>query len=87
MGTREEFFVLRRRWFAGKAIRIKVYCVLCEKLFPVSHGGPDDVKAHQKGKIHTVLEEFKKFLQYRVSAAICNRAKKLRRAETEVYPD
>ena len=59
--TREEF----SPWLACvNGDPHKAYCVLCEKLFPVSHGGLHDVKAHQKGKRHTVLEqEFEKFLQ------------------------
>lgn len=63
--TREEF----SPWLACvNGDPHKAYCVLCEKLFPVSHGGLHDVKAHQKGKRHTVLEqeEFEKFLQYGV---------------------
>ncbi|RZF44996.1 hypothetical protein LSTR_LSTR001957 [Laodelphax striatellus] len=35
----------------------KAYCLLCEKVFPVSHGGLNDVKAHGKGKRHNFLKE------------------------------
>lgn len=33
----------------------KACCILCKKIFPVSHGGLHDVKTHAKSKRHICL--------------------------------
>lgn len=35
----------------------KAYCLLCRKIFPVSHGGLHDVKTHAKSKRHICLQQ------------------------------
>lgn len=35
----------------------KAFCRVCRKVFPVSHGGLHDVKAHAKGKRHLLLSQ------------------------------
>lgn len=35
----------------------KAYCILCKRVFSVSHSGLHDVKAHWKGKKHLQLQE------------------------------
>lgn len=35
----------------------KAYCILCRRVFSVSHSGLHDVKAHWKGKKHLQLQE------------------------------
>jgi len=39
-----------------KGEKHKAYCLLCKKVFAVSHGGLNDVKAHYKGKRHIWLQ-------------------------------
>ncbi|XP_069687144.1 protein bric-a-brac 2-like isoform X2 [Periplaneta americana] len=39
-----------------KGQKHKAYCLLCKKVFAVSHGGLNDVKAHYKGKRHIWLQ-------------------------------
>ena len=40
-----------------KGEKHKGYCLLCQKVFAVSHGGLNDVKAHYKGKRHIWLQQ------------------------------
>uniref|UniRef100_A0A1B6DHS7 BTB domain-containing protein n=1 Tax=Clastoptera arizonana TaxID=38151 RepID=A0A1B6DHS7_9HEMI len=52
--TRYEF----SSWLVSvKEDKHKAYCLLCRKIFPVSHGGLHDVKTHAKSKRHICLQQ------------------------------